>query len=503
MSEKNRLENIPISRDLQENIQMIKEALGDSMDVTISACKISIKEGKDLEASLISIDGLVDEAVIRESILRPLHSIMLEELPDQQLDLLREHIHVKGITRTDRFDEALIEVLKARILLLVDEYTKGLLIEAEDYNVRAIEEPSNELTVRGSGEGFIESLAVNMTMIRRRVIHPNLRFIDFELGELTKTSVVVCYLEGIADPKIVNLIHQRLNSIHIDSINNDGDIEELIEDHPYSIFPTVGNTERPDKAANLLIEGRVVVLINGSPFALYGPMLFLENFSNIEDYISRPYYSSLLRLIRFLAFLLCIYGPALYLTALNFEQNLIPSDLVVPIMQARELVPFPLLIELLIAVVMFEIVREAGVRLPKQIGSALSIVGALILGEVAVTAGLIGSPTIVVISISYIASFIITPVVDVAALLRILFLIASSLFGSYGIVMLSLALINHMVSLTSFGVWYMAPFSPFYYKDWKDLFIRLPIRLLKFRPQSIPNRKPVLMRTVSDPGDEK
>jgi spore germination protein KA len=209
-----------------------------------------------------------------------------------------------------------------------------------------------------------------------------------------------------------------------------------------------------------------------------------------------------MRLIRFVAFIISIFAPALYLTALNFEKNLIPSDLIVPIMQARELVPFPLVMELLIAVVLYEIVREAGVRLPKQIGSALSIVGALILGEVAVSAGLIGAPTIVIVSISYIASFVITPIADVVALLRIFLIIASALFGSYGIVIAALGILIHTVSLTSFGVPYLAPFSPFYFRDWKDSLIRFPTRLMKYRPQSIPNEKEAKMKSVSNTGGQ-
>lgn len=235
------------------------------------------------------------------------------------------------------------------------------------------------------------------------------------------------------------------------------------------------------------MEGRIAVFIDGNPVSLIVPYLFIENFMNVEDYNSRPYYSSFIRLMRFFAFFISITLPALYISTLNFNKALIPSDIIVPLIQARETVPFPLALEVIMIILMFEVVREAGVRLPQQIGTAVSIVGPLILGDVAVSAGLIGAPTIVIVSLSYIAAFVITPIADVTALLRIGLFIASSIFGSYGLCIALLALLTHMVSLTSLGVPYMAPFSPTHFRDWKDSFVRFPTRLLKRRPVMVYN----------------
>lgn len=493
----------PISSSLSENEKTIKEKLGTSDDVMYTRFRISVGKSQKIDALLIAVDGLVDEDLKREHILKPLQLMPLNVQPNDNLDQVQEHIQVKNIEVTTDLHDALNQVLLAKMLVLVDGYTKGLLIKGEGYEVRAIAEPTNEQTVRSSHEGFVESNGVNMSLIRRRIIDQNLRFESFELGKLTKTDVKLAYIEGLTDPRIVQRVRKRLEQIEVDAINSDGEIEQLIEDHPYSIFPTVGNTERPDKAASLLTEGRIIILTGGTPIVLFGPNLFLENFTHVEDYTSRPYYSSLIRLTRFIAFFISIFAPALYLTALNFEKNLIPSDLVVPIIQARELVPFPLVMEMLIAILLYEIVREAGVRLPQSVGSALSIVGALILGEVAASAGLIGAPTIVIVSLSYIASFVITPIADVVSLLRVILIAAASLFGSFGIVMVSLSLLTHVVSLTSFGIPYMAPFSPFYFRDWKDAFIRIPTRLLKKRPQSIPVQKRDRIESLPETGDDQ
>lgn len=207
-------------------------------------------------------------------------------------------------------------------------------------------------------------------------------------------------------------------------------------------------------------------------------------------------------MLRFVSFVISISLPGIYIAAINFHKVMIPSDMIVPIIQARETVPFPLAMEIAMMILMFEVVREAGVRLPQQIGSALSIVGALILGQVSVSAGLVGAPTIIVVSISYIAAFVITPIADVTALLRIGLFIASSLFGGYGLIVAMLGLLTHMISLTSFGIPFMAPFAPFYFQDWKDSLIRLPLRWKKQRPKSIPNQRKTRIRSLPKTGDK-
>lgn len=496
-------EGQPFFTDINENKKLLEQQLGTSEDIMFTKFTIKLQNGEALQALLVAIDGLVDEEAKRNNVLKPLIEHPLQEKPNEELKQIRERLSTKKAKVEHNLLKAVYEVLKAQALLIIDGFNKGILISIEGFEVRSIDEPVTEQAVRGAREGFIESTGVNISLLRRRISHPSLRFETMEIGTFSQTGITLAYVKDIVDPNLVRRVKQRLDEIKVDSINSSGDVEQLIEDHPYSIFPTIGNTERTDKAAALLMEGRVLLLTDGSPVSLYVPNLFLESFQSVEDYNSRPYYSSFIRLMRFFAFIISISLPALYITALNFNKALIPSDMIVPLIQARETVPFPLAMEVIMMILMFEVVREAGVRLPQQIGSALSIVGALILGDVSVSAGLVGAPTIVVVSISYIAAFVITPIADVTALLRIGLFAASSLFGSYGLCIPLLALLTHMVSLTSLGVPYMAPFSPIHFQDWKDGFIRLPTKLLKRRPKSIPNQRPRRIKSLPNTGDKQ
>lgn len=479
----------PYSKKLKDNEKWLREKLGESQDVVFTSFKIKDAEGKAVKALLIAIDGLVDEEAKRDHILKPLIEPPQRDHPIKHIEQIKEHISAMEVTIENDLEKSVFELLKSKALLVVDGFNQGLLVGIEGFEIRAIKQPETEQSVRGPKEGFIESISVNLSLLRRKIHHPDLRFDTTELGEYSNLGVIVSYVKDIADPELVKRVKDRIKQIKVDTIESSGEIEQMIEDHPYSIFSTIGNTERPDVAARFLLEGKIMILIDGDPTALFVPSMFVENFKNVEDYYSRPYYSSFIRLLRFFSFLVSISLPALFITALNFNTALIPSDIIVPLIQARESVPFPLAMEVIMMILMFEVVREAGVRLPQQIGTAISIVGPLILGDVAVTSGLVGAPTVVIVSISYIAAFLITPIADVTSLLRIYLFFASSIFGSFGLCMALLGLLTHMVSLSSLGVPYMAPFSPLHYKDWKDAIIRFPTKLMWKRSRSIPNRR--------------
>lgn len=492
-----------ISKDLNENEKTIREHLGSSQDVVLSKFQISLPDGDALNAILVSIDGLVNEETKRNNIIQPLIEPPIQTDSKDDLKSIKARLSVKNANIERNLIEATRNILKARAFLMIDGFSEGILISIEGFEFRSIEEPESERTVRGSREGLIETTSVNLSLIRRRVAHPSLRFETLEIGEFSQTDITIAYVKDIAEPTLINRLRKRLHEIKVDNINSSGEVEQLIEDHPYSIFPTIGNTERSDKVAALLMEGRVFVFVNGDPGSLFVPSQFVENIKNIEDYSSRPYYVSFIRLLRFFAFFISIILPAFYISVVNFNKALIPSDLIVPLTVARESVPFPLALEITIMIVMFEVVREAGVRLPQQIGTAVSIVGPLILGEVAVSSSLVGAPTIIIVSISYIASFVITPIADVTALLRLILFIASGFFGSFGLIVVLLAVFTHMVSLTSLGVPYMSPFSPLHFRDWKDALIRLPTRLLKKRASSIPNQRSQKIKSVPNTEEKK
>ncbi|TRM11745.1 spore germination protein [Lentibacillus cibarius] len=494
----------PFSTNLRENEKLLQEQMGDSADIMFTKFTMQMKNNDtDTDALLVVVDGLVNEETKRNNILKPLqeHPISIE--PNEHLDQVQNRLSIKHIAVEKNVNKAVFNILNSKGLLIIDGVDQGLILDMEGFETRTIAEPSNEKTVRGSHEGFIETTSTNMSMLRRRISHPALQFEQKKIGKFTRTNVTIAYMKHITDPELLQRVRDRLDQIEVDNIDSSGNVEQFIEDHPYSIFPTIGNTERPDLAASLLMEGKIVIMVDGDPVSLYVPLLFVESVKNIEDYESRPFYASFLRLLRAFAFIVSVTFPAVYVSALNFNKAMIPTDLIVPLFQARETVPFPLAMEVFFMILMFEVVREAGVRLPETIGSALSIVGALILGEVSVSAGLVGAPTIVIVSLSYIASFMITPIADVTALLRLGFVISSSIFGMYGIIVLWLGILTHMVSLTSLGVPHMAPFAPFYFRDWKDAIIRVPLRWIKYRQKSVPHQQSRRIKSLPKTGGKQ
>ena len=280
-------------------------------------------------------------------------------------------------------------------------------------------------------------------------------------------------------------VWQRLKKIDIDSVLESGYLEEFIQDAPFSIFPTVGNTETPDKFAAKILEGRVGILVDGTPFALTVPFLFIESFQVAEDYYSRSFFTSLIRLIRFLALHLTIVLPALYVAVITFHPNIVPETLLLTIARIREGIPFPAFIEALVMGIFYEMFREGSVRMPRIVGQAVSIVGALILGEAAVNAGIISPIMVIITGLTAVTGFLLPPQTDSITLLRIPLLVIASFFGLFGIIWSYIIVVIHLASLRSFGAPYFSPIMPLTFADLKDSFVRVPWWMMKTRPRSI------------------
>ena len=488
---------IPVSDKLEPNKQQIRHLLGSAQDITMRDFQIDTENKRQLNALLVAVEGLVDESAIRQNVLRALMEKPLDDKANV-LTQVEQRLYVKKFMLEADLNKAILEMLHGAALLFIEGLAQAIVIPAEAYELRTISEPPTEAVVKGPREGFVEATSTNLALLRRRIPHPALRFETIVIGQYTRSEITIAYVEGIADPQVVENVKTRLREIRTDSLLSSGELEQYIEEAPYSIFPTVGNTERPDKAASMMMEGRVVILVSGDPVALTVPHLFIECLQNQEDYSSRPYLASFIRLLRVSAFVASVTLPSVYLFAMNFHKESIPSELIVSMTEARQRVPFPIEMELLGLMVAFEIVREAGVRMPRAIGQTVSIVGALILGQVSVQAGFIGAPTIIVVAMSAIASFIITPIAEVAALLRFLMVIPTALFGFFGFIGVGLMILTHMASLNSFGAAYLAPISPFYFREWKDTFVRFPYRSLRKRPRSIPHVRSVRIEQMPD-----
>jgi spore germination protein KA len=362
---------------------------------------------------------------------------------------------------------------------------------------RNIDEPDTEAVVRGSREGFTETLRTNTALIRRRIKNPNLVFESFKIGKQTHTDICIAYIDDIANKKVIEEVKNRLNRIDTDCILESGYIEQFIEDNPFSPFSTIGNSERPDTVAAKLLEGRVAIFCDGTPFVLTVPYLFIETIQISEDYYSRPYLSSLMRWIRLLAFFITLTTPALYVALETFHQEMIPTVLLITAAAAREGIPFPSFIETMLIGIIFELLRESGIRMPRPIGQAVSIVGALVIGEAAVQAGIIGAPMVIIAAVTGIASFIVPAALDALVFFRLFLVLLSAAFGLYGIVVGLIIMLAHVCSLRSFGTPYLAPFAPTIWKDLKDTLIRVPLWLMKSRPKSIAWKKNLKRQKLS------
>ena len=477
---------IKLSRSLEKNLTAIRNLIGNNYDVIIREFSI----GDHSNVALIFLSGMTDQSMINENIMKPLmsqsRSSQNETLKIKDIAQIKSRIlSAGGVNQYCSFDEIIDGCLSGQSILLLNGCDEALAIMTADWKSRAVEEPKTESVVRGPREGFNENLLTNTTLIRRKIMSPDLKIESMKLGTRTKTNVCIAYIQGIANPLLIEEIKRRLNRIKTDSILESGYVEQFIEDAPFSIFSTVANSEKTDAIAAKLLEGRAAILVDGTPFVLSVPMVLLESFQSSEDYYSRPYFASLIRSIRFLAYFISIFAPGSYVALTTFHQELIPTPLLLSMAGAQEGVPFPAVMEAIMMGIIFEILREAGVRLPRPVGQAVSIVGALVIGQSAVSAGLIGAPMVIVVALTAVCSFVVPAQSDSGGILRITIVILAGFIGIFGIVIGMLGIFIHLASLRSFGTPYVSPLAPLSIGDLKDTFIRAPIWAMFTRPRTI------------------
>jgi spore germination protein KA len=477
---------LALSGELTDNVNTCKAILGSAnMDVIIR--EFSFGREQRFRCALIYINGMVNITVVNQHIVQPLlygDPSALAAAGASPVEWMKAAMLSVGyLKEVAHMDEVVDECLAGNTVLLLQDEKRALVVGTQGWEERSIQEPLTEAVVRGPHEGFTESLGTNITMLRRKIRHPNLTLESMKIGRYTKTAVCVVYLKGVVNPKLIEEVRLRLKRIKIDGIFESGYIEQLIEDAPYSPFATIDNSERPDVVAAKILEGRAAIFIDGTPFALTLPMLFIEGFQSPEDYYTRPYYASLIRLVRFLSFIIAISGPAIYVALTNFHQELIPTPLLISIARAKEGTPFPSLVEALGMGVVFEIIREAGVRLPRPIGQTISIVGALVIGQAAVSAGLIGAPVVIMVAVTSICSFVAVSLNEAGAVIRLTALLLAAFLGGFGLVSGFLLLLIHLAAIRSFGVPYLSPAAPLNIRDLKDSLIRAPLWLMHTRPR--------------------
>ncbi|WP_010496040.1 spore germination protein [Paenibacillus elgii] len=475
------LRSVPVFLSIEENKSYLEELFKDCSDFVIREFRIE----QSLPAILFFVDGMAKTELVNET----MKSLMILEGGEELIDNISDTtLPVSQIQKADNYADMLLSVLGGDTGLIVECNNKALLLGMRGMEKRSINEPDTESVVRGPREGFVENIRTNTSMVRRKLKTPHLKMKPMTLGRESNTNVVVTYLDDLADPSVVHEVVKRLEKINIDAVLESGYIEELIQDSTYSPFPQLQYTERPDVVAAALLQGRVGIMVDGTPFTLIVPFVFAEIMQASEDYYERYQIATLIRWLRYTFMVLSLLTPALYVAITTYHQDLLPTSLMLSVAAAREAIPFPAVVEALIMEVTFEALREAGIRLPKAIGSAVSILGALVVGQSAVQAGIVSAPMVIVVSLTGIASFTIPRFNGAIAIrmLRFPILIAASLFGMYGILIMIMLIMGHLANLRSFGIPYLSPIGPLSSGDLKDILFRSPWWAMEQRPSFMP-----------------
>lgn len=469
-----------IGTHLKENEQLFRQQFKNCSDIQFR--DFTIKGG--IKLLLVYVDGMIDNDLMSANVLKPL---IYEGLPEglgaidsmgQMCDLgLFAVLQYQKLTDSSEIADA---VLKGNAALLADGEGAALLLNCTKFEMRSVEESNNEAALRGSRESFTELLRTNTTMLRRIVTTPDLKMESLQVGRLTKTEVVLSYIEGIASADVVNEVRSRIGRIKLDAVLESSYIEESIEDTHYSPFPQMVISERPDIVASSLMQGKVAVLTNGTPNVIVIPMTFWDGLQAPDDFYERFLFASMNRWIRYIFAIFSILFPSIYVALTNYHPEMVPPKLMLSITGLREASPFPTIIEIFLMEFMFEGLREAGIRLPQQIGPLVSIVGALVIGEAAVRAGIISAPIVIVVSTAGISSFVI-PRYRFSFPLRMLrfpLLILSALFGLFGVALGIIAILIHLIQLKPFGTPYLTPVTPLVTSKLKDVLLRWPRKLV-------------------------
>lgn len=469
-----------ISVSVSENTSYLKNLFTDASDIVYRDFLVC-----NTKALIVYIDGMADKTLIDNFVMETLMDNNGNLNNIENVSELKDKIlTVSDIKAVTSLSEGVDSLLSGDTLLFIDGLKECYVISTRFWPARGITEPSGETVVRGGRDGFSETIRFNTALVRRRIRDTGLKMVSKKLGARSKTDVVIMYIDDIANKTILEDLNRRISQIDIDAVLDSGYVEQMIQDSKWSLFPQTQSTERPDVVAAALYEGRVAILVDNSPFAVIVPATLPSLFQSPDDYYQRWIFGSAMRIIRLFSAILAIILPALYVAITSFHPSIIPTKLAYFIAASREGVPFPAFIEAIIMEISLDLLIESVVRLPKPIGSTIGIVGGLIIGQAAVSAGIVSPIMIIIVSVTAITSFT-TPNYEIASafrLIRFLMIIAAAIVGLYGIVLSLILLLIHLVKLNSFGVPYLAPVVNPDINDFKDVYIRMPFNYFKTRP---------------------
>jgi spore germination protein len=488
----NPIPKIPIVKDFQNNLDQIKEILKDGDDIIYR--EFMVGQEQDMKFGLVYAEGLADKNLLNEHILQNLMVLCRTapmEVPDLR-DKIYETIKngsvaVTDLKEIDDIQVAIDMILSGESILLLNHWDKALVIATKGWPMRGVNAPDTEKVIRGPSDGFNETLRVNTALVRRRIRDPKFKIKQMQVGQRSKTDIAILYIEDIVNKDILKMVKERIDAIDIDAIMESGYIEQLIQDSWRSPFPQMQHTQRPDTVAAALYEGRVAVIVDNTPFVLIMPATVVTLIQSPEDYYERPFIATAIRMLRFAALILSLIMPSLYIAITSYHPGMLPTDLAMYVAGSRANVPFPAFIEAFIMEAALELLREAGIRLPGPIGSTIGIVGGLVLGQAAVEAGIVSPLMVIVVALTAIAGYS-SPSYSLAIsyrLLRFVMMAFAAFLGLYGVIWVIIAILIHLCNLKSFGVPYLSPFvgSAATPQDFKDVFIRAPLRFMKNRPQ--------------------
>ncbi len=469
--ELSQLKNVVLSGDLTKDMERIKEIFHNDFTFNMRFINCGAYQ---LRFCLIFFDGMISNSLIDENIIRPLtlyngsHAITCAE------DIAKYVLTTDKANVTDSFADAVNMLLYGDSLLFMDGSKEIVVNSTKGFRMRGINEPDGEKLVRGPREGFTESIMINTSLLRRKLLTTDLKFDLIAPTEKTTQSIAVCYLESVVDKAVLAKLRERLKSVKVDTLLDSNCLTELIRDERYSPFKTIGSTEKPDIAAAKLLEGKIAILVDGTPVAMTLPFLFLEYFQKGDDYYINYVYGTISRLLRILGFVLTISIPAVYLALVTYHYEIIPTKLLLSISAARQGVPFPTFLEMILLLIAFELLREAGAMMPASVGQALSTVGAIVVGQAAVEARIVSAPMVIILALTGLTGMMTPKMQSPVLLVRLVFLLLAAILGLYGYAFGIFALLIYLMTKDSFGVPYMSYMTFDRTENLKDTLFRLP-----------------------------
>lgn len=470
-----------VTGDLSTDLVRLREISHNTADLItrpITICGIRL--------SFVMTEGMVDLNKLDQALIRPLLSRNFEN-GEEIFSWMEQTTVVGDVKDVFEYGQILSLVMTGFLAILVDGVPRSLVLGVQGYPYRSISEPNSEVNEKGSRESFTEPLKINLTMVRRRMRSGSACFETFEVGSESRTLGCMIYKPEAVSPELLREVRRRLNQINLKVVLDTGYLQPFLEGKSFTLFSEVGMSERPDTVCAKVLEGRIAILLDGTPFALIVPYLFSENFQSFDDYCRKPYFATFIRLLKYISFFISIFLPGAYVAIATFHPAVLPHALLFNIASAEETTPFPLVFEALIIHFLYEIMREAGLRLPRPVGHAVSIVGALVIGDAAVTAGIIGAPMVMVVALTAISSFVVPSLYEPVMVLRFIFIILGGTTGIYGMALAGALLLCSICQINSLGVPYTAPISPFTLSAMRDILFRAGWRRMAGKSIKIQN----------------